>query len=90
LNVTSALAGLPGRAKNSLVVASGWPSEEGNGTEANVVGLPGAIDTRPKWIVAPNACSSRGCGMNVHAVDIERRRSGGRDEVNKAKGLVGR
>jgi len=26
----------------------------------------------------------------VHAADIERRRSGGRDEVNKAKGLVGR
>lgn len=63
-NVTSAEAGFPGKAKNTFFLGLGElatsDSEVDTGIEAKVVGFPGAIDTRPKWIVALKVCSKRG------------------------------
>lgn len=50
LNVTTAEAGFPGRANIHFV-------ESPTGTEAKVVGFPGLMATRPKWIV-PFKCRS--------------------------------
>jgi hypothetical protein len=65
--VTRADAGLPGRAKKTLSRLAVPPGdddddeeEDGQGTVAKVVGLPGAIATRPKWILALKVCSRRG------------------------------
>jgi hypothetical protein len=64
--VTRADAGLPGRAKKTLSRLAVPPGdddddeEDGQGTVAKVVGFPGAIATRPKWILALKVCSRRG------------------------------
>ncbi|RCI08497.1 hypothetical protein L249_8987 [Ophiocordyceps polyrhachis-furcata BCC 54312] len=49
--VTSADAGFPGREKMTLDTR--WPASSLKGMVANVVGLPGFIATRPKWMVPP-------------------------------------
>lgn len=50
-SVTSAEAGLPGREKMRQLLGS--PMSVLKGMVAKVVGFPGFIDTRPKWIVPP-------------------------------------
>lgn len=74
-NVTSAEAGFPGKAKTrTLFSVSAFLSVSfegvekkppmgfvgGTGTVAKVVGLPGFISTRPKWIVPPRERSRVG------------------------------
>lgn len=49
--MTSAEAGLPGSEKIMQVSSSPW--EFLKGIVAKVVGLPGFMATRPKWIVPP-------------------------------------
>ena len=53
-----ALAGLPGRLKTTFVLRA--PELSLKGTVAKVVGLPGFIETRPKWMVPPSERSSVG------------------------------
>ena len=50
-NVTTAEAGLPGREKMSLEARDEVGEECLVGMEAKVVGFPGFMETRPKWMV---------------------------------------
>lgn len=63
--MTRAEAGLPGREKIGFdgcvrSRSEGEDEETGNGIVAKVVGLPGFIETRPKWIVPLRLCSMVG------------------------------
>lgn len=74
-NVTSADAGFPGRANRNLRSSPAFPlrflSDHGAaGMLANVVGFPGFIATRPKWIVPSNRRSTTGLMRSLAPIDV--------------------
>jgi hypothetical protein len=94
--VTIADAGLPGRAKISFEVRV--PVEELLcGTVAKVVGLPGFMFTRPKWIVPPRERSIVGFRRSSSPIDTppvvtiaSTRRRAARRASSRAPGLEGK
>lgn len=75
MNVTTAEAGLPGSEKTTFLSLV-WPREPDDGSlmfvagiVAKVVGLPGFMETRPKWIVPPNERSMVGLSRSSSPID---------------------